>query len=170
MDISSLFSEVIPTMVIAWISVIFFIISVKFERKIRRRFFALIQPLIKPEKKLVSEKEEFSLDTFLINWYHSFRATWLSAPNNIRLALQSAWRGRERGLAIFSGVFLASLVMTTVLAYAVGLNQGFFQFSLENDVFDAKIDFQEDPEGLCCLLYTSPSPRDRTRSRMPSSA
>ena len=148
MDISSLFSEVIPTMVIAWIFVIFFIIFVKLEGKTRRRFFGLIQPLIKPEKKLVSEKEEFSLDTFFINWYHSFRATWLSAPNNIRLALQSAWRGRERGLAIFSGVFLASLVMTTVLAYAVGLNQGFFQFSLENDVFDAKIDFQEDPEGL----------------------
>ena len=27
-----------------------------------------------------------------------------------------------------------------------------------------------DPESLTCLLYTSPSPRDRTRSRMPSSA
>ena len=27
----------------------------------------------------------------------------------------------------------------------------------------------EQPSGLC-LLYTSPSPRDRTRSRMPSSA
>ena len=26
------------------------------------------------------------------------------------------------------------------------------------------------PEGEICLLYTSPSPRDRTRSRMPSSA
>ena len=25
-------------------------------------------------------------------------------------------------------------------------------------------------EGKICLLYTSPSPRDRTRSRMPSSA
>ena len=25
-------------------------------------------------------------------------------------------------------------------------------------------------EGYACLLYTSPSPRDRTRSRMPSSA
>ena len=25
-------------------------------------------------------------------------------------------------------------------------------------------------EGYICLLYTSPSPRDRTRSRMPSSA
>ena len=27
-----------------------------------------------------------------------------------------------------------------------------------------------DKEGYLCLLYTSPSPRDRTRSRMPSSA
>ena len=26
------------------------------------------------------------------------------------------------------------------------------------------------PEIIACLLYTSPSPRDRTRSRMPSSA
>ena len=26
------------------------------------------------------------------------------------------------------------------------------------------------PERITCLLYTSPSPRDRTRSRMPSSA
>ena len=25
-------------------------------------------------------------------------------------------------------------------------------------------------EAMICLLYTSPSPRDRTRSRMPSSA
>ena len=30
----------------------------------------------------------------------------------------------------------------------------------------------DDEEGLpwCCLLYTSPSPRDRQKSRMPSSA
>ena len=28
----------------------------------------------------------------------------------------------------------------------------------------------EEIEGMSCLLYTSPSPRDRTRSRMPSSA
>ena len=27
-----------------------------------------------------------------------------------------------------------------------------------------------DMDGEICLLYTSPSPRDRTRSRMPSSA
>ena len=30
--------------------------------------------------------------------------------------------------------------------------------------------FQLDNQSLSCLLYTSPSPRDRTRSRMPSSA
>ena len=28
----------------------------------------------------------------------------------------------------------------------------------------------EHPQHIDCLLYTSPSPRDRTRSRMPSSA
>ena len=28
----------------------------------------------------------------------------------------------------------------------------------------------EEANGNVCLLYTSPSPRDRTRSRMPSSA
>ena len=28
----------------------------------------------------------------------------------------------------------------------------------------------DDPQQTSCLLYTSPSPRDRTRSRMPSSA
>ena len=30
--------------------------------------------------------------------------------------------------------------------------------------------FDMDDDGDDCLLYTSPSPRDRTRSRMPSSA
>ena len=29
---------------------------------------------------------------------------------------------------------------------------------------------ENDRHGQLCLLYTSPSPRDRTRSRMPSSA
>ena len=35
-----------------------------------------------------------------------------------------------------------------------------YSFSLDFDVLECKV----------CLLYTSPSPRDRTRSRMPSSA
>ena len=34
----------------------------------------------------------------------------------------------------------------------------------------AGLDPEKPPKSLPCLLYTSPSPRDRTRSRMPSSA
>ena len=126
-------------------------------------------------------------------------------PDNLRLAALGAWRGRERGMAVFAGVFLASLVITTVLAYGVGLSQAFFEGSLEINVFDAKVEFDkapsDDTEGwtnntsqlleVCdeftameefsdctvvfgkkglhgpfdwgndCLLYTSPSPRDR---------
>ncbi|MHA6498174.1 hypothetical protein ACX3VG_15945, partial [Escherichia coli] len=41
--------------------------------------------------------------------------------------------------------------------------------SLNNcSVFRARHNNQ--PVGQCCLLYTSPSPRDSTSSRMPSSA
>ena len=43
---------------------------------------------------------------------------------------------------------------------------------LLNRVLDEGITFIDtaDCYGRSCLLYTSPSPRDRTRSRMPSSA
>ena len=37
-------------------------------------------------------------------------------------------------------------------------------------VTDGQTDRQTDAQTMACLLYTSPSPRDRTRSRMPSSA
>ena len=40
------------------------------------------------------------------------------------------------------------------------LNEGLILDGQEPVAFDSD----------CCLLYTSPSPRDRTRSRMPSSA
>ena len=40
-----------------------------------------------------------------------------------------------------------------------------------NDQFgDILVPVEEVVEMKACLLYTSPSPRDRTRSRMPSSA
>ena len=48
------------------------------------------------------------------------------------------------------------------------LNSPYVNFSAEVESFDGEV------EGVTlhysCLLYTSPSPRDRTRSRMPSSA
>ena len=46
-----------------------------------------------------------------------------------------------------------------------------FTTTVDNAGYDAT-DTQVTPGGnpQTCLLYTSPSPRDRTRSRMPSSA
>ena len=70
-------------------------------------------------------------------------------PDNLRLAAVGAWRGRERGMAVFAGVFLASLVITTVLSYGVGLSQVFFEGSLEINVIDAKAEFRKAPgEGV----------------------
>ena len=71
------------------------------------------------------------------------RATEL--PSRLRLAGQGAWRGKERGLAVIAGVFLASLVITTVLAYGVGLSQLFFEESLKSEPFDAKIEYARTP-------------------------
>ena len=66
-------------------------------------------------------------------------------PSRLRLAGQGAWRGKERGLAVIAGVFLASLVITTVLAYGVGLSQLFFEESLKSEPFDAKIEYARTP-------------------------
>ena len=66
-------------------------------------------------------------------------------PSRLRLAGQGAWRGKERGLAVITGVFLSSLVITTVLAYGVGLSQLFFEESLKSEPFDAKIEYGRTP-------------------------
>lgn len=66
-------------------------------------------------------------------------------PDQLRLAGLAAWRGKERGLAVFAGVFLASLVMATVIGYGAGLSQIFLQEGLQNEFFDAKIDFDQEP-------------------------
>ena len=45
--------------------------------------------------------------------------------------------------------------------------------SIDEDIDGDGKPFRDDTDGdnlWNCLLYTSPSPRDRTRSRMPSSA
>ena len=75
----------------------------------------------------------------------TLREVFEGYPDAIIMATKSAWRGRERVLAVFAGVFLSSLVITTVLAYSAGLSLAFLQVSLESEVFDGKIDFADDP-------------------------
>ena len=60
-----------------------------------------------------------------------------------------------------------------VVFILVGLANYQYGMSLEQPLVNTlqNIDFnKEHPAIKGCLLYTSPSPRDRTRSRMPSSA
>ena len=82
-------------------------------------------------------KENGRLGTFI----HRVR----ELPSNYRMAFVSSWRNKERGLAVFAGVFLASLVITTVLSYGVGLSQIFLSTSLEGEPVDAKIEFDRKP-------------------------
>ena len=77
--------------------------------------------------------------------FRRYQHTLVELPSRLRLAAQSAWRGKERGMAVIAGVFLGSLVITTVLAYGVGLSQLFFEESLDSEPFDAKIEFARTP-------------------------
>ena len=61
--------------------------------------------------------------------------------------------------ALALGADRAILVETEVEAEPLGISK------LLKSIVD-----KESPDLIICLLYTSPSPRDRTRSRMPSSA
>ena len=63
-----------------------------------------------------------------------------------------------------SGDFLAQF---TARGYGA---TGFGTASTGYIAFSAAENFTDTAQGTYCLLYTSPSPRDRTRSRMPSSA
>ena len=58
-----------------------------------------------------------------------------------------------------------------VIVFKKQLPSGDYEISKKGSYVEI-IDFNNLPNGLLgiCLLYTSPSPRDRTRSRMPSSA
>ena len=54
----------------------------------------------------------------------------------------------------------------------IGLDEALIQTDTDALVIihDNKLAYETYRNGMTCLLYTSPSPRDRTRSRMPSSA
>ena len=64
-------------------------------------------------------------------------------------------------------------------AKKIGLEIDFFQSNVEGEIVNVIQESRKKYDGMIinaagfthtCLLYTSPSPRDRTRSRMPSSA
>ena len=109
MELQSLFSEVIPTMIFAWI---FLLISIGFSNLVTK-----IRQWLRNMAKNASDpsyvREKVSVSERIEKFYSGFKTTWLAAPNNISMAIKSAWRARERGLAIFAGVFLSSCLLYT---------------------------------------------------------
>ena len=71
-------------------------------------------------------------------------------------------------------VFTAALLAERRLGRGLKLNYpeavAYITMAIMEGARDGKSVAQLMGEGRDCLLYTSPSPRDRTRSRMPSSA
>ena len=61
---------------------------------------------------------------------------------------------------------------TLYLIFAIisGLIGGFLSFMMRMELASPGIDFFQNEHQYLCLLYTSPSPRDKRQSRMPSSA
>ena len=58
-----------------------------------------------------------------------------------------------------------------MIYYLVGIDKAKFKRPVvPGDQLMLEAKFVKNRRNICCLLYTSPSPRDRTRSRMPSSA
>ena len=62
------------------------------------------------------------------------------------------------------GAIIAKCGETVVMATVVGAKK----VNPDVDYFPLSVNYQE--KYYACLLYTSPSPRDPTKSRMPSSA
>ena len=91
MEIQSLFSEVIPTMIFAWVFLLVFIVFWNLMAKIRQWLRNMAKNASDPSyvKEKVSVGERFE------KFYSGFKTTWLAAPNNISMAIKSAWRARE---------------------------------------------------------------------------
>ena len=74
---------------------------------------------------------------------------------------------------IFDSVFNMNESGSTYPPYNIVKSENNYTITLAVAGFsmsDLDISVQENELIISCLLYTSPSPRDRTRSRMPSSA
>ena len=70
-----------------------------------------------------------------------------------------------------SGKTYSLLSFSEIAKYAQDkLNKNEFTKGYRDGVVIVKIDDELSKQFICCLLYTSPSPRDRQKSRMPSSA
>ena len=87
-------------------------------------------------------------------------------------------RGLPMGISSFDCRLGVRFALVQMMTTPRGLSMGISSFDSRLGVFFALVQMMTTPRGLfmgissfdCCLLYTSPSPRDKRQSRMPSSA
>ena len=87
---------------------------------------------------------------------------------NFNMALSSVLSNKTRSLLTALGIIIGVFSVTLMGTLISGLDRSFegSMSMLGRDIlYISRFEWFGD-----CLLYTSPSPRDRTRSRMPSSA
>ena len=90
-----------------------------------------------------------------------------SNASNLDVSLSSQGKSLSNNLDDFNDYvkFLKKKTDSLLFAKAENQQELIIQSDKQSEISDVIY-----AEGNVCLLYTSPSPRDRTRSRMPSSA
>ena len=81
---------------------------------------------------------------------------------------------RQAGFTFWSIVFYV-LVLGSAIVLALRIAPSYLEYMTVRDIMERAVgEWDPDSQGTrqlkTCLLYTSPSPRDATLSRMPSSA
>ena len=82
-------------------------------------------------------------------------------------------RKAEHGGIIKDGAKMVNAMANSVVpkfTIIMGNSNGAGNYAMCGRAFDPRLMLAWPGSKMACLLYTSPSPRDRTRSRMPSSA
>ena len=103
---------------------------------------------------------ESELQTATTNWYNN-----VLGVNGLQEAHANGWTGKGESISIVDNGNHGLTVKSIAGYVAPGAYLNSIQVTANNGGIQA---FHNPPN--TCLLYTSPSPRDRTRSRMPSSA
>ena len=97
----------------------------------------------------------------------------LTPPNYEKIRMASAFEASYGGSEANIALALANLGVDSTFFSVVpnnSLGKSAVRWLRSNDVHCTPVILTSPEETPTCLLYTSPSPRDRTRSRMPSSA
>mgnify|MGYP003316164799 CR=1 FL=1 len=102
-------------------------------------------------------------------WDEAIQQNFNSVVNLVRAALPGMKTRRWGRIVNVTSVSVKQPVKGLILSNAIRAGVTGFAKTISNEVAEFNVTVNNVLPGFC-LLYTSPSPRDRTRSRMPSSA